>query len=69
MTKWRLKDLIKPTKESNGIDEIMEVFFSNPHNRLIMAMFGVHDKEMTMEQALEFAKTGSISTKGNDGLK
>ena len=37
------------TKESEGIDEIMEVFFSSRSNRLIMAMFGVHDKEMTVE--------------------
>ena len=44
-------------KEIN-IEEVMETFFSNPHNRLIMAMFGVHDGEMTVKQALEFAKNG-----------
>ena len=44
-------------KEIN-IEEVMDAFFSNPHNRLIMAMFGVHDGEMTVKQALEFAKSG-----------
>lgn len=38
------------------IDKIMKDFFSNPYNRLIMAMFGVHDGDMTVKDALEFAK-------------
>jgi len=57
------------TKESEGqfdIDECMQAFFQSPTHRLIMAMFAVHDKDMTVEQALEFARTGLI-TKGNNG--
>lgn len=49
-------------KDNSGneihIHEFMEKFFENPHNRLIMAMFAVHDKEMTVKEALEFAKNG-----------
>lgn len=39
-----------------NIEEVMEVFFSNPSNRLIMAMFGVHDGDMTIKEAIELAK-------------
>lgn len=48
----------------NDIHEIMEVFFSNPHNRLVMAMFGVHDGDMTVKEALEFARN-EIKVKKN----
>ena len=41
------------------IKEICEVFFSNPHNRLVMAMFAVHDNEMTVKEALDFARLPS----------
>ena len=55
------------TNESEGIDEIMEVFFSSPINRLVIAMMGVHDKDITVSEAIEYARTGKFSTLGNDG--
>lgn len=54
------------TKRNFDIDECMQAFFASPTHRLIMAMLAVHDKEITVDQALEYAKTGLI-TKGNDG--
>lgn len=46
------------TKVTNGIDieEVCEVFFSSPTNRLVMAMLAVHDGDMTVKQAIEFSK-------------
>lgn len=49
---------MKDQHDSLSVDECMEVFFSSPSNRLIMAMFGVHDGDMTVKEALEFAKNG-----------
>ena len=54
------------TNESEGIDEIMEVFFSSPINRLVIAMMGVHDKDITVSEAIEYARTGKFSTLGNE---
>jgi hypothetical protein len=54
------------TKVTNGVDEIMEVFFSSPTNRLVIAMMAVHDKDITVSEACEYAKTGKF-TKGNSG--
>lgn len=54
------------TNRNFDIDECMQAFFASPTHRLIMAMFAVHDKEMTIDQALEYARTGLI-TKGNSG--
>ena len=45
--------------EESEIEEICEVFFSNPYNRLVMAMFAVHDGDMTVKEALEFSRRQS----------
>ena len=45
----------------------MEAFFSSPINRLVIAMMGVHDKDITVSEAIEYARTGKFSTLGNDG--
>ena len=49
------------TKESNGLDEAIEVFFSSPTNRLVIAMMAVHDKDITVSEAIEYAKTGKFT--------
>jgi len=38
------------------IKQMMNSFFENPHNRLIMAMFAVHDGEMSVKEAIDFSK-------------
>ena len=50
--------------EISNIEEIMDVFFSSPTNRLVIAMLAVNDKEITVSEAIEYAKTGKFSTKG-----
>jgi len=37
------------------LEQFMEEFWSSKSNRLIMAMLGVHDGDMTIKEALEFA--------------
>jgi len=46
------------------IKQICDKFFSNPHNRLVMAMFAVHDGEMTVKEAIEFSRQDNRRVSG-----